>query len=373
MSGLYYRCQAVVKSRRRPNVIIGRNLAVLLSAGLIAQAQLAPRIKPPKKEKEPETQTLPLPPEPPAAVIVETGKLAFHVSPLSAKGLLTQQVHDALKALDRANNGGTFVKLRAFVAGTGDMRRVAAIVSEEFSDRKIPLPAVTTIQVGALPMEGAQVVIESISAEKKPVNPNGLAFFSAQRAVGSSQVVAQLAQAAKTEQAVMLQVTCFLPDFTKLDSARASVTSAFPGASANFVQLTRLAVEPQTSCEGLGRLTHPPRSPVEFLAGSGVAVNHPKLIFTDAQIAFTASGARDEDLRLAYGRLGRALESVQGSYSRSVVMNIYALNPAVADQAAALAPEFLGSAARPAGATQVVEGLPSLDATVAIELVALGP
>jgi hypothetical protein len=57
----------------------------------------------PKNEKEPETQTLPLPPEPPSAVVAETGKLAFHVSPLSAKGLLTQQIHDAIKALDRAN------------------------------------------------------------------------------------------------------------------------------------------------------------------------------------------------------------------------------------------------------------------------------
>src|SRR5438477_9825831 len=144
-------------------------IAALLGVSLIAAgyvlAQSAPspgppRIKPPKKEKELETQTLPLPPEPPSAVIAETAKLTFHVSPLSAKGLLTQQVRDALKALDRANNGGTLVKLRAFVAGTGDMRRVAAIVSEEFSARKVPLPVVTTMQVGALPLEGAQVVLE---------------------------------------------------------------------------------------------------------------------------------------------------------------------------------------------------------------------
>src|SRR5579864_7677355 len=168
-----------------------RNIALLLSASLLAAGHIwaqsapplgPPRIKPPKKEKEPETQTLPLPPEPPAAVMAETGKLTFHVSPLSAKGLLTPQVRDALKALERANGGAALVKLRAFVAGTGDMRRVATIVSEEFSDRKLPLPAVTTIQVGALPMEGAQVVIESIGVEKKTVNPNGLAFFAAQRA-----------------------------------------------------------------------------------------------------------------------------------------------------------------------------------------------
>ncbi len=184
-------------------MILNRNIALLLSVSLCAGAQVVtPRIKPPKKEKEPETQTLPLPPEPPGAVIAETARLAFSVSPLSAKGLLTQQVHDALKALDRANGGATFVKLRAFVAGTGDMRRVATIVSEEFSDKKMPLPVMTTVQVGALPMAGAQVVIESISAEKKTLNPDGLAFFAAQH-------VPELTAAAKAQDAVMVQVTCF--------------------------------------------------------------------------------------------------------------------------------------------------------------------
>src|SRR5438477_2698157 len=124
-------------------------IAALLGVSLIAAGYVLaqsppspgpPRIKPPKKEKEPETQTLPLPPEPPAAVIAETGKLSFHVSPLSGKGLLTQQVRDALKALDRASNGATLVKLRAFVAGTGDMRRVATIVSEDFAERKLAPP-----------------------------------------------------------------------------------------------------------------------------------------------------------------------------------------------------------------------------------------
>ncbi len=326
------------------------NIALLLGVSLVAGAQSTlPRIKPPKKEKEPETQTLPLPPEPPAAVIAETGKLAFHVSPLSGKGLLTPQVHDALKALDRAGGSATFVKLRAFVAGTGDMRRVAAIVAEDFSDRKMPIPAVTTIQVGALPMEGAQVVIESISAEKKTLNPNGLAFFSAQR-------VPELQAAAKARDAVMVQVTCFVGELAQVDGARAAVTSAFPGAAANFVQLTRLSVEPGISCEGAGRLQNPGSSPA-------------KLVFTGIQMSF---GDQEQAVRLAYGRLGRALETMKASYSNALVMSVYSLSRTMADKAAALAPEFLGSA-RPGGSTEIVEGLPSLDATVAIELVAAGP
>ena len=346
MSRLYYQCQAVVKSPRRLTVILRRNSALLLGAGLIAAgvatAQFTPRIKPPKKEKELDTQTLPLPPEPPSAVIAETGKLTFHVSPLSAKGLLTQQVRDALKALDRANSGGTIVKLRAFVAGTGDMRRVAAIVSEDFSEKKIPLPVVTTMQVGALPLEGAQVVIESMSVDKKTVNPNGIAFFPAQRA-------AELAAAAKAQQADLVQVTCFVPD------ARAPMTQ-FPGVMVNLVQPTRLATETETSCEGVGRLQKAGKSPG-------------KLVFTGIQMAF---GDQDQALRLAYGRLGRALETVKARPGDSLVLNIYSLNRNAGEKAAALVPEFLGSKT-PVYTTRVVEGLPSLDATVAIELVASGP
>jgi enamine deaminase RidA (YjgF/YER057c/UK114 family) len=326
------------------------NIALLLSVSVVVSAQLPPpRIKPPKKEKEPETQTLPLPPEPPAAVIAETGKLAFYVSPLSARGLLTQQVRDALKALDRAAGGSTLVKLRAFVAGSGDMRRVATIVAEELSDKKMPLPAVTTVQVGALPMEGAQVVIEGVSAGKKTVNPNGLTFFSAQPA-------AELAAAAKKQDAVLVQVTCFVGDLTQVDNVRQAATAAFPGAAADFVQLTRLAVEPATSCEGVGRLQKPGKSPA-------------KLVFTGTQMAF---GDQEQALRLAYGRLGKALEAVKASYADSLVMSVYSLSRPAADKAAALAGEYLGPSVHPAGSSQIVEGLPSLDAAVAIELVASG-
>lgn len=332
-----------------------RNFALLLCTPFLAAAiavgqSTAPRVKPPKKEKEPETQALPLPPEPPTAVIAETGKLAFHVSPLSGKGLLSQQVHDALKALDRADGGATFVKLRAFVAGTGDMRRVATIVAEEFSAKKMPLPAVTTVQVGALPMEGAQVVIESISSDKKTLNPNGVAFLSGQRP-------AELAAAAKMQDAVMVQITCFMGDLTQVENARAEVTAAFPGAASNFVQATRLAVEPGISCEGVGRLQKPGGSPA-------------KLVFTSAQMAF---GDQDQALRLAYGRLGRALESMKTSYAGALTMRVYSPGQPMADRAVALASEFLGPSARLGESTRIVEGLPSLDATVAIELVAAGP
>src|SRR6266566_1376303 len=76
-----------------------------LLAGL---AVLAVCIYPlPAKKKKPEeiTQTLALPPDPPATVAADTSRLVFHVSPLSGKGLLSQQVRDALKALLRSSGG----------------------------------------------------------------------------------------------------------------------------------------------------------------------------------------------------------------------------------------------------------------------------
>ena len=104
------------------------------------------------------------------------------MSPLSTKGLLSQQVRDALKALHRTVGGSSIVKLRAFVAGSGDMRRVQAIVSETFTDRRLSLPALSVVQVGGLPLEGAQVVLESVSVAKKESNPHGLIYISGQAA-----------------------------------------------------------------------------------------------------------------------------------------------------------------------------------------------
>src|SRR6476620_11688860 len=96
-----------------------------------------------KKKKEEETQVLQVPKDPPGAVIAETRRLVFHTTPLSAKGLLSQQVRDALKAMFRLTGSSSVVKLRAFVAGTGDVRRVRDIVSETFTDRKMAVPALS--------------------------------------------------------------------------------------------------------------------------------------------------------------------------------------------------------------------------------------
>ena len=135
-----------------------------------------------KKKKEEETQVLQLPKDPPSALTAETRRLVFHVTPLSAKGLLSQQTRDALKWLLHSTNGAAVVKLRAFVAGSGDLRRVRELVSETFTEHRLALPVLSVVQVGALPLEAAQVVMESTAVAKKDVNQYGLVYISGQGA-----------------------------------------------------------------------------------------------------------------------------------------------------------------------------------------------
>jgi len=328
-------------------------LALLLIFAVPVPAQQKPRNTSDrgKADKEPPSQTLPVLKDPPAAVVADAARLTFQVSPLSAKGLLTQQTRDALQALLRANHGSTVVKLRAFVAGTGDARRIQAIVSEFFTARKQPLPALSTIQVGALPLEGAQIVIESVSeerADKKPQNPNGLAFLAAQHgenAAGALKLLADAGRSGSVASPDMLRVTCFLGSLDDAEPARLAVARMFPSAAVDVVQRLRLSAGPAADCEAVGRL--------------GVARGtYPKLIFTSAQMAF---GAQESDLRLAFERLQKTLSSL-GAADRDVIFsNLYPLTRAVEQKL---------PVARSPATTLIVEGLPSPDASLAIDVVA---
>src|SRR3954447_2782765 len=99
-------------------------LALCTAIGcLLADVAIAAKKKP-KKERPEETQVLGLPKDPPQAVVAETDPLVFHGSPLSSKALLSQQIRDGIKALWNDSKGSQIIKMRAFVAGSGDMRRV---------------------------------------------------------------------------------------------------------------------------------------------------------------------------------------------------------------------------------------------------------
>lgn len=340
------------------------------------------RSKKKNEDKEPVTQTLPALKDPPAAIATETGALVFHVSPLSGKGLLSQQVRDALKNLFNENHGAQIVKLRAFVAGSGDLRRVQTLVSEIFTEHKMNLPALSTIQVGALPADGAQVVLESVATEKKTLNPNGLAFFSGQQAKDVRTSLTQLqnaVSAAGVEPASVLRVTCFLSALDDAATARELMRGAFPGAAANFVQLQRAAVEPVAECEAVGRPDRAPAQAVVFENPAGLArnpnysqiavVNAPKIVFSGTQMAF---GGEAADLKLAFDRLGKALEPLGAGYHDVFWSGVYPLTRPVADKVRALRFDYYDRQRPPASTFLLFEGLPSLDATVAVEVIAAG-
>ena len=346
------------------------SLGLALVWAISALAQVPPPLREPRKkkkneDKEPITQTLPLLKDPPATASADTARLVFHASPLSDKGLLSQQTRDALNALMKLNRGAQIVKLRAFVAGTGDLRRVQTIVSEVFTDKKQPIPALSTIQAGALPMEGAQVVMEAVSADKSPRNPNGIVFFSGQSAADVSAALGQIESAAKTagvSNPDMLRLTCFLSALDRVQGAREAATRRFPGAAAVFVQALRAGPEAGAVCEGAGRRTAATGSS----SPAAAIVTAPKIVFSGMQMAF---GGQDADLRLAFERLDKAIEAAGVSYRDVVFASFHPLTRAVEARSRAIQGEVLRDA-HPAQTTVLVEGLPSLDATMALEVVA---
>ena len=160
-----------------PAIVAFSGCACMCPAMQIGAGEKPPVIRPPKKDKRTEmpNQALEQLPQLPLAVPVDGARLSFLAAPMSSNGLLSQQTREALKWLIGQAHGEEFVRIRAFVAGSGDLRRVPQLVQETFSEKHMSLPVVVTLQVGALPLEGAQVQIEATLQQAHPVNPGGTA------------------------------------------------------------------------------------------------------------------------------------------------------------------------------------------------------
>jgi enamine deaminase RidA (YjgF/YER057c/UK114 family) len=294
-----------------------------------------------KKNPDDTTQTLDLPKDPPMVALGETRRLVFNVTPLSTKGLLSQQTRDALKAILKANGGAPVVHIRAFVAGSGDLRRVPQIVSEIFTEKKLPLPSVSVVQAGGLPLENAQVVIEAVSAGKKEVNPDGLMFVEAQPADSLEKALDQMAS--RLGGAVPLRVSCFVSAMT----SPVKITARFPSAAVDLVQTQRAPAHSEASCEAV--------------AGGG-NIKAAKLAFTGTQVAF---GADEKAARLAFQRIDRDLSEAGGEPADIVATNIYPLSVPIGD---------LARKVRTTSGTMTVipfEGIASVDGSFAIDAVAV--
>jgi enamine deaminase RidA (YjgF/YER057c/UK114 family) len=355
-----------------------------LTCGLLAVSALSAQKK---KDKEEITQVLRLPEEPPSAVAGDTRRLVFHTTPLSAKGLLSPQVRDALKALRHEAGGETVLKIRAFVAGSADLRHVRDLIGEFYTSHKEPLPAIALVQAGGLPMDGAQVVLEAIAAVKsaamKEVNPAGLAFISASAATAEDPLgpVPPL-----TEKALAglrhsldsvglappdaLRVTCFVSSLQNSAASRGLMQSQYPHAALDFVQLNRAPRQAVAACEAVARLRAPPQSPLQFVNSSGgeseiALVNAPQVVLTGGQDSF---GYQEADARLAFERLKKSLEQAGTTAKNVAYAHYYPLSPSLGAEVRKVRTEFFG---HPAATMLIFEGRPSMDAGFAVDVVAV--
>jgi enamine deaminase RidA (YjgF/YER057c/UK114 family) len=340
--------------------------------------------------KKEETQRLETPRDLPLAVVGETRQLAFHVTPLSAKGLLSQQVRDALKELGRQASGQTVLRIRAFVAGSGDPRRVRDLVSQNFGDRHQPLPALSLVKAGALPLTGAQVVLEAEATARKDVNPHGLAWISGQVATSADPLgpvapltarslaaLLQSVRAAGAEPRDVLRVTCFFSSFEDLAASRALVEAEYPKAALDYIQTKRAPDVALGACEAVARLPRDPGSRLRLIdadAGSRdpgesqiALVAAPRVALTGSQVSF---GYEEKDSQLAFTRLRAALEQAGASMRDVACARYYPLADALAGQVRRIRAEFFDPEHGPAGTILLFEGLPSLDAGFAVDAVA---
>jgi hypothetical protein len=318
-----------------------------------------------RKNEEPKSQVLPLPPQPPMALKADTNTLDFHVSSLLKTGGLAAQIRQSLNDLIRDTRGETIIKLRAFVAGAGDARRVQAEVTQLFTERKLPLPVLSVVQVGGLGEEAAKVVIEAIVSTRRIANPNGLAFFAGHEGTTLTEAITKLKaseEAAAVQPDRVLTTTCFTSRLDGFSSIRAGIQASFPHANVNLVQAMRDPLNDASVCQAIGQLAKPPDdSPVVLLKEHRAAlVGAKQLVITGLQLSF---GSFLDDAHEAFVRLqhsAMALDTVEAP----VEVNVFSIDPSG------------GSALRkttsvPASTftVQTIEGLPSVDATAGIEAI----
>ena len=93
-----------------------------------------------------------------------------------------------------------------------------------------------------------------------------------------------------------------------------------------------------------------------------------KLIFTSGQLGF---GYEEKDVRLAFDRMKKALESVQGSMKRVAFSSLFPLTAGVTAKIRAVRSDYYNADNPPASTMLLFEGLPSMDASFSIDLIAV--
>lgn len=329
-------------------------------------------------------------PEPPAVLTASVERLVFDVTPLSTQGLLSRQLDTLLKGILQKHQRGRVIQLRAFVVGGADSRRVQEAVAEVFDKRRLPLPVLTVVEVGPLPALGAQIILEVTAEAPRPVNPHGLAFISGQTVQASEptlqvaplveeslqRIEAQLQLLGLTP-ADVLRLGCFCSSLQDARDIEQVLAKHFPRIPRIYLQLRRAITPGSVTCEAVARLAKPAGEALALLPAvsdgdSGqpaqVALLGPgKVAITGMQLGFHGE---DSDVELALRRLGETLEQAKASFRTVAKLNFYALHPLLIEKLRKIGPAFYSAHRPPAMTLAEFEGLPSLDATFALDAVA---
>jgi enamine deaminase RidA (YjgF/YER057c/UK114 family) len=97
-------------------------------------------------------------------------------------------------------------------------------------------------------------------------------------------------------------------------------------------------------------------------------VGAPRVVLSGAQLGFRF---QDDDIRLAFERLKSSVEGAGGSMAKIAMSSIYPINPQVQQKISTIRFEFYDRANPPASTMLLFEGLPSLDASFAVDVVGI--
>jgi enamine deaminase RidA (YjgF/YER057c/UK114 family) len=97
-------------------------------------------------------------------------------------------------------------------------------------------------------------------------------------------------------------------------------------------------------------------------------IGAPQVILTGSQQAF---GFQDADARLAFERLQKSLSQEGGSLREAAFTSMYPLSARISEQVRKIRGEFYNGTRPPAGTMLPFQGLPSMDAGFALDVVAV--
>jgi enamine deaminase RidA (YjgF/YER057c/UK114 family) len=211
-----------------------------------------------------------------------------------------------------------------------------------------------------------------VAASENPLDP--VAPLTAKSLAALRQAV----QAAGSEPAGVVRVTCFLSSLENLAATRKLVEAEYPRAALDYVQTQRAPIRALAACEAVARLRGDVGARLRLVNAEGLPpqpgesqialVGAPRVVLTGAQVSF---GFEEQDARLAFGRLQKVLEQAGVSARDVAFAHCYPLSSGIAAQVRSVRSEFFGAAHSPAGALLLFEGLPSMDAGFAVDVVAV--